>query len=64
MVGKIFVEQEKSSVNKFTKLVKRYLKPMIIHPIIHRQVLCGKCLNPSCFSDQCVNGELTLFSWT
>ena len=48
----MFVEQEKPSVNKFTKLVKRYLKSMVIHPIIHQQVLRGKYLNPSCFSDQ------------
>ena len=28
------------------------LKPLLIDYNIHQKVLCGKYLNPSCFSDQ------------
>lgn len=52
----------KGHIHKACETV-RCSKPMVIHSVIHQQVLCGKYLNLSCFGTNFV-GELHSLSQT
>lgn len=46
--GKNMCGSEKGSVDKWTKIVKKYLKPMVVNCLIYEQSLCRKYLNLLC----------------
>ena len=46
--GKNLCGSEKGSVHKWTKIVKKYLKPMAVNCLIYEQSLCRKYLNLLC----------------
>ena len=46
--GKNLCGSEKGSVDKWTKIVKKYLEPMAVNCLIYEQSLCRKYLNLLC----------------